>query len=63
MRFIVQKNDSKLLISHILLCMACMNFLKRGSILFFLFVLWTTFGIVLKNKKVVLDRSFIFPFF
>lgn len=63
MRFIVQKNDSKLLISHILLCMACMNFLKRGSILFFLFVLWTTFEIVLKNKKVVLDRSFIFPFF
>lgn len=58
-----KKSNIGLLISQVLLCMACMNFLKRGSILFFLFVLWTSFIIVLKNKYVILDKQIIFPFF
>lgn len=63
MKFIIQKNNPRLLISYILLCMACMNFFKRGSVVFLLFVLWTSFIIVLKNKYIGLNKQLIFPFF
>ena len=63
MKFITQKNNLRLLISYILLCMACMNFFKRGSAIFLLFALWTSFIIVLKNKYIALDKQIIFPFF
>lgn len=63
MKFITSKNNLRLLISQILLCMACMNFFKRGSAIFLLFALWTGFIIVLKNKYIALDKQIIFPFF
>ena len=64
MKLIIQKKSNiGLLISQVLLCMACMNFLKRGSMLFLLFVLWSSFIIVLKSNYVALDKQIIFPFF